>query len=86
MAVGEPASTCTEFEKSSADPDMEIVTTSGYGKNGALCVLQRSIKPQVFFHEAFNFELQIGIILRLVGSNDVRITRLSRHVHCVRTT
>ena len=30
-----------------ADPDIEIVTTSGYGKNGALCVLQRSVRPQV---------------------------------------
>lgn len=47
MAVGEPASTCSEFEKGTLDPDVEIVTTSGYGKNGALCVLQRSIKPQV---------------------------------------
>lgn len=47
MAVGEPASTCAEFEKKNADPDVEIVTTSGYGKNGAICVLQRTIKPQV---------------------------------------
>ena len=29
MAVGEPASTCSEFEKKSPDPDVEIVTTSG---------------------------------------------------------
>lgn len=29
------------------DLDLELVTTSGYGKNGALCVLQRSIKPQI---------------------------------------
>lgn len=27
--------------------DFEIVTSSGHGKNGALCVLQNSIKPQV---------------------------------------
>nr|CAG4648139.1 EOG090X0AVX [Moina brachiata]SVE93186.1 EOG090X0AVX [Moina brachiata] len=47
MAVGEPASLSSEFEKRSLDPDVEIVTTSGYGKNGALCVLQRSVKPQV---------------------------------------
>lgn len=26
-------------------PELEIVTTSGRGKNGALCVLQYSIKP-----------------------------------------
>lgn len=47
MAVGEPASLSSEFEKRNLDPDVEIVTTSGYGKNGALCVLQRSVKPQV---------------------------------------
>lgn len=27
--------------------DLELVTTAGYGKNGALCVLQRSIRPQI---------------------------------------
>ncbi|XP_041783632.1 cleavage and polyadenylation specificity factor subunit 1 [Anopheles merus] len=27
--------------------DIEVVTSSGHGKNGALCVLQSSIKPQV---------------------------------------
>lgn len=29
-----------------AKPELEIVTSSGRGKNGALCVLQHSIKPQ----------------------------------------
>ncbi len=47
MALGEPSSTSTELGGQRADPDVEIVTTAGYGKNGALCVLQRSIKPQV---------------------------------------
>lgn len=60
MAVGEPASTCTEFDKRGPDPDVEIVTTSGYGKNGAICVLQRTMKPQVNLSKmyiAFAFEL-----------------------------
>ena len=26
---------------------MELVSTSGHGKNGALCVLQQTIRPQV---------------------------------------
>ena len=30
-----------------ADPDVELVSTSGHGKNGALCVLQQTIRPQV---------------------------------------
>lgn len=29
------------------DMDLEIVTSSGHGKNGTLCVLQNSIKPQI---------------------------------------
>ena len=29
------------------DPDLELVTCSGHGKNGALCVLQRELRPQV---------------------------------------
>lgn len=30
-----------------SDMDLEIVTSSGHGKNGTLCVLQNSIKPQI---------------------------------------
>ena len=44
--MGEPAFLSEEFV-STVDPDVELVTTSGYGKNGALSVLQRSIRPQV---------------------------------------
>jgi len=29
------------------DLDLELVTTSGYGKNGALTFLQRTIRPQI---------------------------------------
>ena len=49
VSMGEPAFLSEEFA-SSQDPDVELVTTSGYGKNGALCVLQRSIRPQVKNH------------------------------------
>lgn len=51
MAVGER---CTEDDtdvenltNDSEKADLEIVTSSGRGKNGALCVLQNSIKPQI---------------------------------------
>ncbi|ESO86522.1 hypothetical protein LOTGIDRAFT_128853 [Lottia gigantea] len=46
IEMGEPAFLSEEFGNS-VDPDLELVTTSGYGKNGALSVLQRSIRPQV---------------------------------------
>lgn len=36
-----------EIENDSEKPELEIVTTSGRGKNGALCVLQHSIKPMM---------------------------------------
>ncbi|XP_028316655.1 cleavage and polyadenylation specificity factor subunit 1 [Gouania willdenowi] len=45
-SMGEPAFLSEEFQ-SSSDPDLEVVVCSGYGKNGALSVLQRSIRPQV---------------------------------------
>ncbi|NXN95197.1 CPSF1 factor, partial [Rhinopomastus cyanomelas] len=45
-AMGEPAFLSEEFQNS-PEPDLEIVLCSGYGKNGALSVLQRSIRPQV---------------------------------------
>ncbi|XP_029637941.1 cleavage and polyadenylation specificity factor subunit 1 [Octopus sinensis] len=46
MVMGEPAFLSEEF-CNTIDPDLELVTTSGYSKNGALSVLQRSIRPQV---------------------------------------
>ncbi len=32
---------------SSSDCDVELVTVSGHGRNGAVCVLQRGVRPQV---------------------------------------
>nr|CAH7722934.1 unnamed protein product [Callosobruchus chinensis] len=46
ISIGEPAFLSEEFH-SNTDLDLELVTTSGYGKNGALCVLQRTMKPQI---------------------------------------
>ncbi|XP_030753926.1 cleavage and polyadenylation specificity factor subunit 1 [Sitophilus oryzae] len=46
ISVGEPAFLSEEFNNN-PDLNLELVTTAGYGKNGALCVLQRSIKPQI---------------------------------------
>lgn len=46
ISLGEPAFLSEEFT-SNQDLDVELVTTAGYGKNGALCVLQHSIKPQI---------------------------------------
>ena len=42
IIMGEPAFLSEEFSNSS-EPDLELVTTSGYGKNGALSVLQVSV-------------------------------------------
>lgn len=46
ISIGEPAFLSEEFS-GNTDWDLELVTTAGYGKNGALCVLQRTIKPQI---------------------------------------
>ncbi|XP_015240931.1 PREDICTED: cleavage and polyadenylation specificity factor subunit 1-like [Cyprinodon variegatus] len=45
-SMGEPAFLSEEFQ-SNPEPDLEVVVCSGHGKNGALSVLQRSIRPQV---------------------------------------
>ncbi|XP_055694304.1 cleavage and polyadenylation specificity factor subunit 1 [Lutzomyia longipalpis] len=52
MCVGQRAKEEDHDEDSEQDDratqlDLEIVTSSGHGKNGALCVLQNSIKPQI---------------------------------------
>ncbi|XP_072014167.1 cleavage and polyadenylation specificity factor subunit 1-like isoform X2 [Amphiura filiformis] len=46
MVMGEPAFLSEEFQNN-LDPDLELVTCSGYGKNGALSVLERTVRPQV---------------------------------------
>ncbi|XP_017784844.1 PREDICTED: cleavage and polyadenylation specificity factor subunit 1 isoform X1 [Nicrophorus vespilloides] len=46
ISIGEPAFLSEDFGQN-VDLDLELVTTAGYGKNGALCVLQRSIRPQI---------------------------------------
>ncbi|XP_032830400.1 cleavage and polyadenylation specificity factor subunit 1 isoform X1 [Petromyzon marinus] len=46
VAMGEPAFLSEEFQNR-PEPDLELVCCSGYGKNGALSVVQRSIRPQV---------------------------------------
>ncbi len=48
VSMGEPTFLSEVFNSSvKADPDVELVSTSGHGKNGALCVLQQTIRPQV---------------------------------------
>ena len=39
VVMGEPAFLSEEFNVNN-EPDIELVTTSGYGKNGAISVLQ----------------------------------------------
>uniref|UniRef100_A0A672N9V0 Cleavage and polyadenylation specificity factor subunit 1 n=1 Tax=Sinocyclocheilus grahami TaxID=75366 RepID=A0A672N9V0_SINGR len=45
-SMGEPAFLSEEFQ-TNPEPDLEVVVCSGFGKNGALSVLQKSIRPQV---------------------------------------
>lgn len=47
MAVGERSYDDEREDEKDRKPELEIVTSSGRGKNGALCVLQYSIKPQI---------------------------------------
>ncbi|KAG7154434.1 Cleavage and polyadenylation specificity factor subunit 1-like 2 [Homarus americanus] len=71
VAMGEPAFLSEEYE-SSVDPCVELVTTSGHGKNGALSILQRSIKPQVLT----TFDLpEVEDMWTLVGKADERRRR-----------
>lgn len=49
-----------KFEDVNQQPELEVVTSSGRGKNGALCVLQHSIKPVMLTN--IPFPGKIGII------------------------
>ncbi|XP_068228833.1 cleavage and polyadenylation specificity factor subunit 1 [Palaemon carinicauda] len=71
VAMGEPAFLSEEYE-STVDPCVELVLTSGHGKNGALSILQRSIKPQVLT----TFDLpEVEDMWTLVGKTDERRRR-----------
>ena len=48
LAMGQPFFISEQLVNSAkADPDVELVSTSGHGKNGALCVLQQTIRPNI---------------------------------------
>ena len=46
MVMGQPFSLSEEFLEN-VDPDLELVGCCGHSKNGALAILQRSIRPQL---------------------------------------
>ncbi|CAG05995.1 unnamed protein product [Tetraodon nigroviridis] len=66
-SMGEPAFLSEEFQ-GNPEPDLEVVVCSGHGKNGALSVLQRSIRPQV----VTTFELPGCHDMWTVISNEVK--------------
>ncbi|XP_061671474.1 cleavage and polyadenylation specificity factor subunit 1 isoform X2 [Syngnathoides biaculeatus] len=66
-SMGEPAFLSEEFQ-ANTEPDLEVVVCSGFGKNGALSVLQRSIRPQV----VTTFELPGCHDMWTVISNEVK--------------
>ncbi|KAG9509182.1 Cleavage and polyadenylation specificity factor subunit 1, partial [Fragariocoptes setiger] len=53
MRYGEDSSVSETLPHDAREPHLELVTASGYGRNGSVCVFHRSVKPQV----ASTFEL-----------------------------
>ncbi|KAG7260639.1 hypothetical protein CRUP_007797 [Coryphaenoides rupestris] len=78
-SMGEPAFLSEEFQ-SNPEPDLEVVVCSGYGKNGALSVLQRSIRPQV----VTTFELPGCHDMWTVISNESKDDKKERSSHRTR--
>lgn len=52
VSMGEPQLLSEEYSRQQENPLVELVTCSGRGKNGALTVLQRTVRPQLI--TAFN--------------------------------
>ncbi|XP_063370441.1 cleavage and polyadenylation specificity factor subunit 1 [Cydia amplana] len=52
VSMGEPQLLSEEYSRTAEMPAVELVACSGRGKNGALTVLQRSVRPQLI--TAFN--------------------------------
>ncbi|XP_021710072.1 cleavage and polyadenylation specificity factor subunit 1 [Aedes aegypti] len=74
MAVGERISEEEQDENKDVQfvpnkLDLEIVTSSGHGKNGALCVLQNSIKPQVITSFGLSGCLDVWTVLSDKGDD-----------------
>ena len=47
ICMGQPAFLAEEFHGNSTGPHIELLTTSGFGKNGALSLIHRTVRPQV---------------------------------------
>ena len=62
-----------KIEENNLKSDLEIVTSSGRGKNGALCVLQNSIKP----HIITSFALSGKIIFLFTKKKEQRTLKKS---------
>lgn len=77
VAMGEPAFQSGLSNKSDNDVEVEVVTVSGHARNGALCVLQRTIKPQVIT----TFELPGCTDLWTVRSSTSRAADTDKDTH-----
>lgn len=47
ICMGQPAFLAEEFHGNSSGPHIELLTTSGFGKNGALSLIHRTVRPSV---------------------------------------
>lgn len=87
MAVGERVNAeehqDDENEEEKRDPskmELEVVTSSGYGKNGALCVLHNTIRPKILT----SFELS-GCVDLWTVIDDSNMRRENRHTFMILT-
>lgn len=87
MAVGERAQPeehqDDENEIEKRDPtkmELEVVTSSGYGKNGALCVLHNTLRPKILT----SFELS-GCLDLWTVIDDSQMRRENRHTFMILT-
>lgn len=87
MAVGERAhaeeNQDEENEDEKRDPskmELEVVTSSGYGKNGALCVLNNTLRPKILT----SFELS-GCLDLWTVIDDSQMRRENRHTFMILT-
>ena len=87
MAVGERARAeehqDEENENEKRDPskmELEVVTSSGYGKNGALCVLHNTLRPKILT----SFELS-GCLDLWTVVDDSQMRRENRHTFMILT-